>query len=89
MSKQVPWNEEIYRNFCDLAMLSAKEKEVLRMRIMNYSVTETSMSLHISESSVARIVKRLKVKYDKVQPLSEGKLPPRKYSAKETWMDTH
>lgn len=88
MSKQVPWNEDIYMEFCRLAMLPELEREVLRMRIMGFSVVKTSMELDISVSSVNRLIALLKRKYDKVQPLSP-KLPPRRYSAQETWMDTH
>lgn len=89
MAKQVPWNEEIYITFCKLGMLTELEREVLRMRIMGFSVIQTSMELDTSVSTVNRIVALLKQKYDNVQPLAPDKLPPRKSSAKETWMDTH
>lgn len=87
MAKQVPWNEEIYMTFCKLGMLTPIEREILRMRIMGYSVVQTSLELDMSVSSVNRAISMLKQKYDGVQPLSDGKLPARKFSAKETWMD--
>jgi len=86
MAQQVPWNEKIYTEFCKLGMLTTTEREVLRMRIMGYSVVQTSMELCLSEATIHRTVAKLKAKYDKVQPLSD-KLPPRRFSAKETWMD--
>lgn len=89
MAKQVPWNEEIYMTFCKLGMLSQVEREILRMRIMGFGVIETGLELGISESSVNRTIARLKAKYDKVQPLAPDKLPVRRTSAKETWMDSH
>lgn len=88
MSHDVSWNEVIYMEFSRLAMLSPLEREILRTRIMGYSVVQQSQEFNISESSVARIIRKLKDKYDEVQPYSD-KLPPRKSSAQEEWMDTH
>lgn len=88
MSKQVPWNEVIYMEFSRLAMLSPLEREILRLRIMGYSVVQTSFELNISESSVHRAIKELKFKYDQVQPYSKD-LPVRKASKKELWQDEH
>ena len=88
MSQQVPWNETIYTEFCKAAMLSEIEREVLRTRIMGYSITRQAELLCVSESTVNRIISKLKKKYDLVQKHS-GILPPRRSSAEETWMDTH
>lgn len=88
MARQVPWNEEIYIEFSRLAMLSDLEKEILRTRIMGFSISQQAMEFNISERSVSRIISVLKRKYDAVQPKS-SKLPPRKSSSAEEWMDTH
>lgn len=88
MSNQVPWNEVIYREFCKLAMLNVVEREVLRTRIMGYSITQQAAEFNVSESTINRIIKRLKDKYDQVQPLSDC-LPARRMSEEERWMDTH
>lgn len=88
MSKTVNWNEDIYTEFCKLAMLSITEREVLRTRIMGYSIVQQSMELGLSTSTVNRIIANIKKKYDNVQPLSD-KLPKRRTSAEEIWMDTH
>lgn len=86
MAHQVPWNELIYSEFSKLAMLTPFEREVLRMRIMGYGIIKTSLELNVSESTVSRTVALLKKKYDLVQPLSD-KLPKRRHSKQETWMD--
>ena len=85
MAKQVPWNEDIYLEFSRKAMLNDLEKEILRTRIMGYTVVQQSLMFHISESTVHRIIKDLKHRYDLVQPGSG--LPKRKSSAKELYMD--
>ena len=86
MAKQVNWNEIIYGEFCKLAMLNGLEREVLRTRIMGYSITQQAMEFNVSESTVNRIIRELKKKYDAVQPYSD-KLPVRRSSAAEKWMD--
>lgn len=88
MSKQVPWNKIIAEEFISIASLSKTEEEILRTRIAGWTITQQAMTFGMSESSVNRIVKRLKVKYDQVQPYSVL-LPPRKFSAEETYLDTH
>lgn len=42
----------------------------------------------MSLATIDRIIARLKVKYDNVQKY-DPILPPRKFSAEETYMDTH
>lgn len=86
MAKQVPWNENIYRTFSRLAMLSPLECEILRTRIMGFSVMQQAEEFNLSTSTIQRIIARLKKKYDYVQPLCD-ELPPRKKSAAETWQD--
>lgn len=88
MSKEVLWSKIILEEFIELAALTEDEEHVMRTRVAGWSITKQAMSLGMSESSVNRIIKRLKVKYDAVQPYSPL-LPPRKHSATETYMDTH
>lgn len=88
MSKQVPWNKIILEEFIELACLSNTEEMIMRTRVKGWSITEQSHKLHMSESSIKRIIARLKVKYDNVQEYSPI-LPKRKASAVETWMDEH
>ena len=86
MAKQVMWNEIIYTEFVKLGMLNEFEREVLRTRIMGYSITKQAQVLNCSESTISRTVSLLKQKYDTVQPYSD-KLPPRRSSKQEEWMD--
>lgn len=88
MSKQVPWNIVIYEEFSKLAMLTDFEKDILRTRIQAMTVTEQSRLFNVSESTIHRTISILKTKYDLVQPFSD-KLPPRKFSKKEKYMDEH
>lgn len=86
MAKQVPWNKFIVEEFVSLAMLTEEEEMVLRTRVAGWPITKQSMELGMSVSTVNRIIKRLKVKYDNVERYS-AILPPRKFSAQETYMD--
>lgn len=84
MSKQVPWNKIILEEFATLAVLTKDEENILRTRLEGWSITKQAMTFGMSESAVNRTIKRLKAKYDKVQPYS-NKLPPRKNSIKELY----
>lgn len=88
MSRQVPWNLIILEEFIRIGSLTEEEEAVMRTRIANWPRTRQAMELHMSMSKLDKIIKRLKVKYDKVQPYSPL-LPPRKFSAEETYMDEH
>lgn len=88
MAKQVPWNKIILEEFISLACLSKEEEQIMRTRVAGWTVTKQAMEFGMSEATVARIIKRLKAKYDIVQKYSVL-LPPRKHSAEETYMDNH
>lgn len=88
MAHQVPWNKIIVETFIEEAMLSKEEEMILRTRVKGWSRTKQSLELGMSISSVDKIIATLKVKYDNVAKYNPL-LPPRKFSAEETWMDTH
>lgn len=88
MAHQVLWSKVILEEFIKLAALTPDEEHIIRMRVAGCSRTETSMKLGLSLATVDRAIKRLKIKYDAVQKYSPL-LPPRKFSAKEVYMDTH
>lgn len=88
MGKSVHFTSESFEEFCRLAMLSEIEVKVLETRIRGFSITQQSQLLSISESTVNRLIRGIKTKYDRVQPMSD-KLPPRRSSKQEEWMDTH
>lgn len=86
MSKQVPWNKIILETFIEEGCLTKEEEIIIRTRVAGWSRTKQSYELGLSMSSVDRIIKSLKLKYDNVQKYNPL-LPPRKGSAQETWLD--
>lgn len=69
-------------------MLSETEEYILRSRIYGTTITAQAEYLHMSVDNVNKIIARLKKKYDLIGKYNP-KLPPRKSSAAETYMDTH
>lgn len=88
MAHQVPWNNTIVEEFVKCAMLSEVEEYIIRSRAYGTTITAQAEYLHMSVDNVNKIISRLKKKYDLVAK-DNPKLPPRKFSAKETYMDTH
>lgn len=82
MSKQVPWNVVILEEFIKLACLSEEEERLIRLRVSGYSIVEQAFTLGVSRSTINLMTKRLKKKYDLVQPYS-AILPKRKNNIKE------
>lgn len=64
------WDNGMISEFTNLACLADEEIEVLRDWAHGKSIVYTSMRLHVSDSTVSNIRKRLRVKYDRVQPRS-------------------
>lgn len=88
MAHQVPWNKIILERFIELGALTDIEEQIMRTRVAGWTITKQAITFGLSEPTVNRIIKRLKIKYDNVQKY-DPLLPPRKFSAKETYMDTH
>lgn len=86
MSKQVPWNKIIVEEFVREAMLTELEEAVLRTRVAGWSRVRQCTELNVSMSALDRCISTLKKKYDRVQ-MYDPILPPRRFSAKEVWMD--
>ncbi|MCQ2609155.1 MAG: hypothetical protein MJ197_10780 [Bacteroidales bacterium] len=78
MAKQVKWNKYIYDRFCELAMLSDLESEILKERIKGVSIVQSSFLHGMSESGVNNIIRQLKEKYDNAQKIPGSNLPVRK-----------
>lgn len=89
MKTRVNWNEDLYQNFTKKAMLSERDQQILRMRIMEYTMTEIADSTGWSLSTVKRRVERLLAKYDEVQAKHPDIFPQARLSEKELYMDTH
>ena len=86
MSKQVPWNKIILEEFIKDALLTKEEEMIMRTRVAGWTRQKQSMELNMSLSSIDRIIKRLKIKYDQVEKYNPI-LPPRRFSVKEVYMD--
>ena len=86
MSHQVIWTKFILERFIDVGNLTKDEEAVMRTRAAGWTRTEQSMKLGMSLSAIDRIIKRLKVKYDRAQKY-DVLLPPRKQSSQELYMD--
>lgn len=89
MKTKVNWNEELYRDFTKYAMLSERDQEILRMRIMEFTMTEIADETGWSLSTVKRRVENLLKKYDEVQAKHPDIFPQARLSEKELYMDTH
>ena len=86
MSHQVIWTKFILERFIDVGNLTKEEEAIIRTRAAGWTRTEQSMKLGMSLSTIDRIIKRLKVKYDRAQKY-DVLFPPRKQSSQELYMD--
>lgn len=70
------WNTRLLGAMSEHACLTEEEKTVLDDWAKGKSIANTSMMHHMSESTVNRIRRRLRQKYDGIQGYAN--LPPRK-----------
>jgi len=86
LAHQVAWTKVIVDAFIEEAMLSHDEAVIIRTRAAGWSRVKQAQELHMSVANIDKIIKRLKVKYDKAQSTSQV-LPPRRFSNKEVYTD--
>ena len=90
MAHQVKWTKSVLEFFIEQALLNPFEEKIIRTRVIEgLTVTEQARLLMCSKSKVEKSIALLKQKYDMVQQEFPDKLPQRKFSAKEVYMDTH
>ena len=89
MAHQVIWTKDTLDKFVEYGNLSDLEAEIMRTRIAGWTQTKQADHYNISLSTLSRMIKKLKVVYDTVQQQHPDELPPRRFSAKETYMDDH
>lgn len=71
-------------------MLSQIEKKILLTRIRdNLTISQQANLFNMSESTIKRKIATLKIKYDRVQELAPDKLPKRRTSKIEDYMDNN
>lgn len=90
MGTKVVWTKETLETFIEEAMIVDElELKVLRTRIAEWSRTKQSQEFNISLSTLDRIIKKLKHKYNVCQKRRPDFYPKPRLSDKEKWMDTH
>lgn len=89
MSKQVEWCRDVFNFFVEQAMLSEFEVKILESRINGMTVLEQSRMMMCSKSKVEKCIALMKKKYDNVQQKYPDKLPARKFSSREVFMDNN
>lgn len=86
MACQVVWTKIVLEEFIKIGGLTADEEHIMRTRCKGWTRTRQALELGMSISTVDRLIRSCKRKYDAVQPFS-CILPPRKKSAKELYLD--
>lgn len=86
MSRQVIWTKIILERFIELGNLTQFEEQIMRTRAAGWTRTKQANTFCCSLATIDRTIKVLKRKYDTVQKY-DALLPPRKFSAKELYMD--
>ena len=89
MKSGVVWTKNLTEEFIELAMLSDDEAYLMRSRVKGTTVPAQAMYLSCSESTVHRMISKIKKKYDAVQKEHPNEFPIRRTSKKEEWMDSH
>jgi DNA-binding CsgD family transcriptional regulator len=87
MAHQVIWTKAILDEFIHIGGLTEEEIDIMRTRVAGWSIEKQAIELGMSRSKVNYLTKRCKIKYDAAQKHSKI-LPPRKFSAKETYKDS-
>ena len=65
------WDKGMIEEFSSMACLTDEEMIVLNYWAHGKSIAYTAMKSHMSDSKVSGIRKRLRAKYDRVQPRSK------------------
>ncbi len=87
MDSGIIWTDKLTEAFIERGALSDDEAFIMRTRARGYSVSYQAMQLHKSESTVARMISKIKQRYDAVQKEYPEEFPIRKSSKVEKWMD--
>lgn len=65
------WNKLMLDEFCDLALLSDVERFLIESRIKGMTICQQADELNLSVSSVNRMIRKIKDKYNEVQRFSD------------------
>lgn len=89
MKSGIVWTKKTTDDFIELGMLTDEETYLLKTRIKLVPVSVQADYLGCSRSTVQRMLRVIRKKYDAVQKEYPEKFMPRRYSEKETWMDNN
>ena len=88
--EKMAWTEKRIQTFVKLGHLNKDQEDVLRCRLMEYSMTKLCAECHMSLSKANRVLKRVKEIYDVFQAdYPELDFPVRRESEIEKYMDEH
>lgn len=89
MSKQVIWTKKTLDFFLEHSGMNDFQKQIMIDRCNNVTVIQMSIKYNRCESSIHKEIAKIKKIYDVTQAEYPDKLPPRRKSSKELYMDTH
>lgn len=84
--RQVEWIQLYIDEFLKHAGLSDLDEEIFLSRMHGETRTWQMEHFHLSERSLDRHIRHIKDVYDEVQK-NHPKLPERRHSAQEDWLD--
>lgn len=67
-------NEIIYNDFKNKVILTEDEDKILKLMLKKYSIVKLSQECCMSERTISRIIKELKIKYENYKKLELAKL---------------
>lgn len=90
MSHEIPWSKTILSFVLDNALLTDLERDILFTRVAKgYTIKKQCLEFHISERTCHRVVRSLKDKYDALQKEYPDKIPPRRQTKYEEYLDNN
>lgn len=83
------WTKLMIEEFIELGNLTEEEELILRLRASNWTISQMEEKLPFSRSTICRMIKTLKCKYDAVEPYSMILKKRPENSVTEEYLDTH
>lgn len=90
MANGIPWSKSILNFVLENAILTDLERDILYTRVAkSYTIKKQCYEFNISERTCQRVVRSLKDKYDLLQKEYPDKIPPRKQTKYEEYLDNN
>ena len=81
------WTKETLEFFLEQGNFTPFEETIMRTRVEGMTRVQQASANHCSLATVDRAIRKLKITYDYIQLQHPDKLPERKFSMKELYMD--